>query len=329
MIELLNTLLNIKQDDPKQICPLVEQCSKIALTILHKRNESDINVFNHHGLTLKDLAVDAIIPLFIRTNPNSDIPIKRSLINWDREINSDAEAHFFLFQIIGNRIEQEIAKKLKEADPFFAKILRSISHLVESGRLNKISWFGVAYITEKGKDKITQKPVDSEFIDSLPGKLFSDSNEKTIYQIFELIKKETDYFPAIPLNALIKKIKFVNGTFLQLKNADSFTENFEEEFNVNKVINDSLKSINERLDTFYLIKGKLNREETKIFKKVMVNLANDLKDGGISRGLYEYLTVYMIDLTKEDFYHKYHQTLDYLLRLLKREISQRIEESNS
>lgn len=104
--------------------------------------------------------------------------------------------------------------------------MRSINHLVEINRINKASWFGVIYLTENGTHNIAQKPIEAEFIELLPAKLFIGSNEKIITQVFSYVKKESDFFPSIPLNALIRKIKQVNGSFLQQRTSETKEEFF-------------------------------------------------------------------------------------------------------
>lgn len=149
-----------------------------------------------------------------------------------------------------------------------------------------------------------------------------------IKNIFARIKSETDFFPAIPMNALIRKIKSVSGNFLIQSSPESHSENFEELFNVDRIVNKSLSAVYDRIDRFYLGKGKLTGTESSVFKNVLLELSEDMKDGGISRGLYEYIKPHMSDLSKEDYYKRYQQSLDYLLRLLKKEIAQRLNETD-
>lgn len=305
---------------------LVKLCTKTALSILSNSYKYELSRLSFLSITLSDLAVDSITPLFIK-DKSGELPIRIALLNWNKEITDDASAYYFLNKIISNRIEQEIAKKLKEADPFFGKILRSINHLVDTNRIKKTTWFGIAYLIEPETESIKQKPIESEVLESFPSALFQGTNLNVITALFKYLKNETDFFPAIPLNALIRKIKHVNGSFLQQVNYSSVQESIEEKINVEKITASSLIRIHEHLDKFYLSKGKFNGKETAIFKSVLAELANDLKDGGISRGLYEYLFPHMNDLSKQDFYKKYHQPMDYLLRLLRKEIAARLDDS--
>lgn len=181
MKAIFDALLNNGEIEQPLLKLLITHSSKIAINLLQKKFNYDFHKFLSRGLTLQDLATDAIAPLFIK-GKSGELPIRKALQNWDKEITDEASAYYFLSKIISNRIEQEIAKKLKEADPFFGKILRSINHLVETNRINKSSWFGVVYLIEKGQNEITQKPIEPEFIENLPANMFVGTNEKIIIE---------------------------------------------------------------------------------------------------------------------------------------------------
>ncbi|PKL82148.1 MAG: hypothetical protein CVV24_11580 [Ignavibacteriae bacterium HGW-Ignavibacteriae-3] len=322
-------LHQLRQENPafQGINELVGFCSKIAIKILYKRNFNEFPGSMNSYFQTGDIAADSIAPLFIK-DKSGELPIRKALLSWDKEIKDEASAYYFLVKLISNRIEQETAKSLKEADPFFGKILRSINHLAETNRINKATWFGTVYILERENRQITSKPIDPEFIENLPLYLFNTKNEIIVKNVFEHIKSETDFFPAIPLNALIRKIKSVNGCFLQQISAESHSENYEGKFSVEIIVNEGLSAVNDRLDSFYFGKGKINSTETSVFKNVLMEISNDLKDGGISRGLYEYVKPHMADLSREDYYKRYQQTLDYLVRLLKKEIAVRLDKTD-
>ena len=302
---------------------LIDQCSRIALAILATKYKN--SQFPNRDLSAEDLASDAIIPLFLKTNPEDSIAIRKSLQNWNEPIDSDESAYFFLSRIIGNRIEQEISKKLKEADPFFGKILRSINYTIEKNNYAKATYFGVVHIIENSNGHITQKPPSAEFIEALPNNLFHGTNEKIIASVLNYLKSETDFFPAIPLNALIRRIKkYYSDEFSDYSSASE--ANLEDVINVQRVVNSGLEDAVNRLDQMYVSKGKLSKEEADNFKKALYDYVRDLSDGGVSRGLYQYLNQHMLTLSKKDFYEKYHQNFDYLIRLLKKSIAEKLQE---
>lgn len=303
---------------------LIIYCVKVASIYLRSHHLSDCARFANQGLTLEDVAFDAVAPLFAKQNLESELPIIRALAKWSEPVHTDEAAYFFLSQLIGSRVEQEISKKLKEADPFFGKILRSINYTIEKRAYAKTSHFGIIHIVESSSVVINQLPPEPEFIESLQNDLFQFSNDKLVLALFQFIKNETDYFPAIPLNALVKRIKeFHSHCFDSFHSSNEIK--IDERLDVEHITNTSLAQTLIRLDNFYLQKGKINSEEAKVYESVLENYADDLKDGGVSRGLYEYFNTHMTELSRDDFYKKYYQNLDYLIRLLKKGIAEKLE----
>lgn len=316
--------LNENSISPSLINEAVSIFHRIALNILNKKIALNQIYLHPEFISVNDLAMSAITPLFIK-DKNGDFAICNSLKNWDRKIDDEESAKYFLFKIISSRIEQELSNALKEADPFFGKILRSINNCIETGKCNKTTWFGMVYLIPTTETRITQKPLDSESLEQYPTEFFQGNSAKIILNLFEHIRNETDFFLAIPLNALIKKIKHVNGFLFELINTENKKVYYEEYLDISKIVNASVLVVNQRIDDFYVSKGKINSEDGEVFKKVVKDFTVDMQDGGLSRGLYEYLLPYKPGITKELFYQKYQQQVDYLLRLLKKEIATRLE----
>jgi hypothetical protein len=67
---------------------LISSCSNIALCFLSKKFQYDFLIFFHQGFTFQDLATDAITPLFIK-NKSGELPIRKALLNWDKEITDE------------------------------------------------------------------------------------------------------------------------------------------------------------------------------------------------------------------------------------------------
>jgi hypothetical protein len=323
MFSFLRAINNF-ETDRIELRKLINQSAKIALVCLQRRYENDWRAFSYQGLTLQDIAVDAIVPLFVKSNQDEPLPIKKALVKWTEPIETEAAAYFFFSKIIGNRIEQEISRKLKEADPFFGKILRSLNYFIERNGYTKKVYFNTVYIVEKPDSEINQKPPNPDFIDSLPFSVISAARGKLIEGIFDYIKTESGYFPAIPLNSLVRKIKH----FYVSSPADAgilYPEELEDRINISEIISFSLSDTFEKLDKLYFRKGRFTKPEVEAFKSVLTEFSDDLQNGGMNRGMYEYLNTYMVDLSKADFYLNYHSALDYLLRLLKKGIAARLE----
>lgn len=302
---------------------IINYCVKQALLII---NNNNFKFSLPKDLTSQDLANDAISSLFI-PDKNYNLPIVNALNNWNEPINDEISAKYFLFKIINNRLEQELAKKLKEFDPFFGKILRSLNYVIEKNNYKKVNWFGISYITPSYLDNILSNPISPEFLDKLPNDFFNNKTDIVIKKIFQYLIDNNE-FPAIPINSLISKIKHVNGGFLKIETKNFSNDFLDEIIDINKILNESLKTLENKVETCYLQKGKISFNHANIYKNILNDFTIDLCNGGISDKLYNYYIKYE-SISINDFYENHHQIIDYLLRSLKNEIKYRLENVNS
>lgn len=95
---------------------IIKISTRLAEIITRSRYSNIFPRTVFHGITIQEIITDSITPLFTSALGSNDIPLRKALLNWDENIQNEESAYFFLSQIISNRIEQEISKKLKEAD---------------------------------------------------------------------------------------------------------------------------------------------------------------------------------------------------------------------
>lgn len=241
---------------------LINYCINTALLII---NSNNFKYSLPHNLTSQDLATDSICWLFI-PDKNHQLPIVKAFQNWNVEINDDHSAKYFLFKIFNKRIEQELTKKLKESDPFYGKILRTINYLIELKIIKKQNWFGISYIIPYEHENITKKPIQTDFLTKLPIKIFCNKSEIIIKNIFNYLI-EINEFPAIPLNSLINKIKHANAHYFNLIITDTEIVHHEELIDISNIVNESIISIERKIDKNYLNKGKIDITTAIIYKK--------------------------------------------------------------
>ena len=97
-------------------------------------------------------------------------------------------------------------------------------------------------------------------------------------------------------------------------------------FDIDEVVNLGLSCALEKLRDSYTSKGKLSECESKNFRLALTDMAEDLKDGGINRGLYDYLNQHITGLEKTSYQNKYHNILEYLLKVMKNTIREKLTE---
>jgi len=315
IVRILNEL-----DSQISLNHLIDICQKIALSYLHFNYKKVYKFLKNEDLTLDELSIDAIAPLFLKDKHNENISIRNSFINWDPPIKTEDDALYFLNKIVANRVEQYLYSILREEDPFFSKILDSVNYIVKSQGFKKIQSLGKTYIIRND-----YKIIDTSFIDHLeferiPTILFYDK-KKLITNLLEYLENQTNFVSAVPLNELIYRLKHINfADFIYVEPSDAKNRQFEMDELVTLALNSTLKKLN----TSYTAKGKLSEEESKSITKALKDMCEDLMNGGINPGLYNYLSPYMKDLNNEMYKQNYHNIIEYLLKSTKAHIAENI-----
>lgn len=306
----------------RELKSLIEISYNIAYSFLKNFYKTKINFRSTNHDSIRDIAVDTIIPLFIRNNLG-ELGIKRSLENWDDSIQSDVDADYFLSKLIWKRADQTITNLLKERDPIFDKILKTLNMCISNNKIKKLRYFGTVYIVEEKTKILEGKLLNHESLDHFPIVLFGYKQIVLFEKLFVYIKKNTDFIPAIPLNILIKKIKEYHIN----KNHYLFSNKVKEDntFIYRDIINNGLDLVKERIDTFYIPNSRLNKEDAELIMKSFSDMSKDILNGGFSGSLYDYLKFRKSSITSEQFYNDYHSIMNNLLKNFRNRISKLVE----
>jgi|GEM_PF-2770661 hypothetical protein len=327
MPTVLESLDLIKKNliTPQTISFLYGNCYKIAYAAVSKKYGQTSHSFFTGDTAIENIATDAIAPLFLSAKPNEPISLYKSLIQWSTPINTEAEAEFFLIKIVTNRVAQHITKLLKDTDPVFKKIHGSLKHFADKNGYNRIYFLGVLYITLPADKEIFGPLIPSEILESLPINLFSAKLDKVLENLFHYIDKETDYFPAIPINAIVRKIKLLIGNEFLSPWVEATYPNYEEQIDIEKLIDRCLSKVYKGINELYSYKVRLNDEMLDAYRSVLRDISIDLQNGGINRGIFDYFNNYFADITKDQFYERHYSHLNYLILQLKKGIADQIK----
>lgn len=303
---------------------VIEKSYRIALKYLHSHRLKIFRLTTQQDLTIEELAIDCIAALFIKENNKDLISIQNSFTNWEPAITSEEDCFYFLNKVVSSRVEQHIFKLFKEADPFFSKLLDSVNYLIRINEFSKIIFLGKSYITKTSENRFEKTFISTEEFEKLPTKLFQ--NKKTLLlNLFDYLKTETDFNAAIPLNDLINKLKHINFSEYLV---NEFVLNEYKKIEVNQIVNTGLGFALDKLVTSYVEKGKLDSFEKLAFELALKDMAIDLSDGGINPGLYRYLSAHFTDLSEIDYQSKYHNILEYLLKVMKNNIADQLTKTD-
>ncbi len=304
---------------------LIEFCSRIGVFYLNQKHQKLKKSFSASGITFFDVTVDSITPLFIKNSLFNMTGIQNSLSKWKKDISSNSDALFFLQKLITKRIDQTVNKILSEIDPVFGKILNNVMYYSKARGLKKTNYFGQAYLIESSADQIIGSVIKEDEFNNIPAEFFQYKTDRTINNLFNYINNNTHYFAAIPINTFVLKLKhlYIN----EFNNKQLTEENYESLFFINQIFEDAIVKLNVFIDENYTAKNKLSEADGVKFKMALKDISFDMRDGGINRGLIDYIQPYYDGRTFNSAKEKFYNILDYLYRLLKSDIRKSLEKS--
>ena len=320
LAEILNEV-QFSNISRKKINFLISKSYRISNSFLQAKFKNNLKSLQNDILTIDDIAMTAIIPLFLK-NEDGEMGIKSSISKWNDKLETESDCEFFLSRIIWRRVDQAVTKILKERDPFFEKILKTLNVCINTTELKKIRFFGTVLILENQFSKITKPVIDEDRFNLIPEKSFTFKQAELFLNIFDYLKANTDFSPAIPLNLLVKRIKnsFLNEIYFQT----GYSFNNIEEISLQEIVNNGLTDIKKKLDIYYVSKNKIGQEDADFIYGAFNNISKDMLNGGMHDSLFSYLKDYNQSLTREIFYAKYHHIMNYLLTQFKNNISKNV-----
>jgi hypothetical protein len=317
-------------DSQQSLNRLVEICYKIALSQLRFNYKKVQRIILRDEISLEDIAIDSITSLFEKDESGCFKNMLEPFNSWQPPIKTEEDALYFLNKLVQKRVEQYISFLLRESDPFFSKLMDSVNYLVKKHNpsepdrscFKKISYLGTVYIINSGSEEVSGKTIPLEEFEKLPALLFRE-RKNLLQNIFQHLASETSYISAIPFNALIYRLKELNVALYKV--SESTTEQ-NDNIEVNSLIEQALSKTFYKLEESYLHKEKLSLEESQKIKKALIDMSNDIKDGGVNPGLYKYLLAHYDELDEHTYKQKYHNILEYLLKVLKQNIADELKQ---
>lgn len=325
-MELLNLISRINEETKtlpyKDIKDLYSLCVKIACGYLAKVHIDKFSSQNKWNDTIDDVASDCIVPLFVR-NENDTLQIIHSYNNWNSKILTENDARFFISRLVWNRVEQRMAKVLKERDPIFNKIHKTLQNCVDGIDFKKLTFFGRVYFVRGSTEEIFSPVIDYEDFNNLPVNIFYKRRKSLLDELLNYLSQNTIYYPAIPVNMLVNRIKTIFAC--ENNNLPDMHPQYELEIDLNTVIKNCLDNVERNLNLKYFITNKLNKNECDIINKVFYQISLDIRNGGMKGGLFSYMKSVDNGIENDLFYKKYHGIVNYLFKSFKMEIEEFIK----
>ena len=212
---------------------------------------------------------------------------------------------------------------MREADPITAKILDSLNYSIKKNGYKKEIFLGQKFICNSINKNLNRHIITAIELQNLPSYYFRNT-DKIFENIFCYFEKDLESYTAIPLNLLAARIKSIRSS---LDNNELKNETIESSIFVDEVISYGYNLAYSILINSYFKKGKISKIELEAFNKTLHDLAKDLENGGINPGLFKYFKKHMNSISEEIYLKKYHNKLEYLLKVMRTKIKDILEKS--
>jgi hypothetical protein len=304
--------LRVGEDSNKDLSLVFQAAFNIASTYL-KKNQNKFGILNNReDFNQNDAVMEIITPLFLTRNERKYDRLIYAYEKWEPPVKSNSDALFFLHQLIFIRAEHYLSRALERIDPLYSIILRDVNLKIIQSGLYKTRYMGQSYVSLKEKINAGQNIVDDAWLEQLPIGLFEKENY--LLEIFDYLGYETHFTTAIPLNALVLRLKKLNlSAYSGIRTEIAIDESLYTEEIILRSLDVSLK----KLVRSYVAKNKITHAESELFIEAMKDIAIDLRDGGINTGLYEYFKKHKPELSREEYKSKYDNILEYLVKVMK------------
>ncbi len=324
MLRLRKTLQAVLSSSPppQDVRVFVHLCHQIATINLHARAARGGLRLDLLGLSVSDLALDSIAPLFTR-DENGRFP---KLIHYFNELgwetSSDAVLLSRLRQLIFSIAQQEIARIYQSADPSLSRIIENLRYAIGlTADFVLEDRFGHAWIVLRENDRKEKPGMPGEFLEAhLSARLSCGGSFREILREFHAILNENvAYFPGYPLVDFAIRIRtcVVRAHIDDHPHAGNEVHELSPE-EITGAIESVVQALERELQHTYRERGGLDQAT---FHALLAAAGSILKeeylgeDGSGERAFFEHLHSLLPEIDQEEYRKSHRSRLEYVVKL--------------
>jgi hypothetical protein len=324
--DIKDLILSVIEENPQneKLFSFINLCHKIAIAYLRIKKKSESYYINNFGMSIKDIAWDAIPELFKRNEEGRFYELKEYFDKNDIKIKSDVDIWILLRRIIFSVVNHHLYRLNKIFDPSLGKIIRNIKlHVRNDSSLEMSEFLGTTIVHPKNYNtsnnhlpEIQPEFLESEFLSAVT-KL--NSLPDMLHVLNSILLESENYrktFPLVETALLIRKAFAMNQIFESKNNdIDSISKD-----SLEILINDSLRSIEQKIKS-YIKKSKVDHYLGEIYLKAIKEiLKNKYSEDENTDSYFNILKRYLPELKKEVYLHEHREIIEYLAKTAKSEL---------
>lgn len=310
---------------------LIKKCHTMALAYLRMKASSN-KLYMIRGERLEDLAWDFIAELFEKDENGCLVKLQDYFDNLDLQELSDSGLRVELRKLVFTKVEDNIFRAIGEKDPSLRKIIRNLKLAIRDNKCDNHVCYKDDYIIIDKDEKENLPIMPSEFMQI---KLACRLEEKMqipeiLAEVIDVLQCQEHYQKRISLVGLASIIRLTYIHFNESRNSQQKQYNTDEAMihtEFQKFLETSSEMVRTNTGYSYIRKGKISHKELDIY----VNAAKDIvydsfTEGKTEASQYEYLKNYLPDLDYDDFRENKRQVLEYLVKLIRKDLVETFKE---
>lgn len=319
-----------KEVSRQDLKKLIKKCHSMALAYLRMKAASK-KLYMIRGERLEDLAWDFIAELFEKDNNGCLEKLQEYFDDISLEDLDHSELTIELRKLVFTKVEDNIFRAVGEKDPSLRKIIRNLKLAIRDCDSDHRVCYEQGYIIIAKDDGENLPVMPSEFMQIRLSSRLEDKMQipEILADAIDVLLKQDRYQKKISLVSLASVIRltFVNfhetTTEKKQLNADEsiITTEFQE------FLNESVEMVRTSTGFSYVRKGKISEDELDMYMNAAKDIVNDYFNSGKSESSqFEYLKNYMPELEYDDFRTNNRQVLEYLVKLIRKDLIETFKE---
>lgn len=296
----------------------------MALAYLRMKAASK-KLYMIRGERLEDLAWDFIAELFAKDNKGCLVKLQEYFDDISLEDLDHSELTIELRKLVFTKVEDNIFRAVGEKDPSLRKIIRNLKLAIrDCDSDHRVNYEQGFIIVDKNvSDNLPVMP--SEFMQIRLSSRLEDKMQipDILTEVIDVLLKQESYQKKISLVSLASVIRLTFVHFNELstdrKKLSADDEILTTEFE--KLLNESSEMVRKSTGYSYIRKGKISHDELNMYMSAAKDIVYDyFNDGKRESSQYKYLKKYMPTLEYDDFRTNNRQVLEYIVKLIRKDL---------
>ncbi|MDZ7720160.1 MAG: hypothetical protein U5K72_15200 [Balneolaceae bacterium] len=277
------------------------------------------------GERLEDLAWDFIAELFEKDENGCLVRLQDYFHDLNLEELTNSDLMIELRKLVFTKVEDNIFRAVGEKDPSLRKIIRNLKLAIRDNDCEYRVCYkhGDIIIGEDSEENLPVMP--SEFMQIHLSSRIEDKMQipEILIEVIDILERQERYQKRISLVGLASIIRLTyvhfNDSANKKKKINADEAIIQTEFE--ELLEESSKMVRNSTGSSYVRKGKISHKELDIYMNAAKDIVNDyFTDGKTESSQYEYLKYYMPSLEYNNFRENKRQILEYLVKLIRKDL---------